>query len=168
MMFPEHWSLEEAAAAVEHVHREQMRRQRIGPDGEFEGVHHGVRIRGHALADGTITDFEPSSRQDDLAPALFADPVDEPHPTPFAKGGAPLATHRLWDFLALGDRSRGIGGHLRIDGQNDENATNPSAVKYRPFGGTTAANHTMRAYAYALELQSWLNQRMRAVLTSPG
>ncbi|MEU2836910.1 hypothetical protein ABZ776_07345 [Streptomyces sp. NPDC007076] len=168
MMFPEHWSLEEAAAAVEHVHREQSRRQRIGPDGEFEGVHHGVRIRGHALADGTITDFEPSSRQDDLAPALFANPVDEPHPTPFAKGGAPLATHRLWDFLALGDRSRGIGGHLRIGGQNDENATDPSAVKYRPFGGTTAANHTMRAGAYALELQSWLNQRMRAVLTSPG
>ncbi|MFF3392755.1 hypothetical protein ACFYW1_17730 [Streptomyces sp. NPDC002669] len=160
MMFPEHWSLEEAAAAVEHVHREQRRRGNIGPDGEFEGVHHGVRIRGHALSDGTITDFEPSMRQDDLAPALFADPADEPRPTPLAEGGDPLATHRLWDSLGIGDRSHGDGGHVYTGDRQP-------AVRQLLFG-TMAGNHTLRARVFALELQHWMNGAVRTPLTSPG
>ncbi|WP_217146100.1 EndoU domain-containing protein [Streptomyces sp. AC627_RSS907] len=168
MMFPEHWSLEEVAAAVEHVHREQLRRGNIRQDGEFEGVHRGVRIRGHALSDGTITDFQPSLRQDDLTPALFADPADEPHPTPFAQGGAPLATHRLWDFIALGDRSRGIGGHLRTGGREDAGPMGGPAVRHLPFGTTTAGNLTWRAGTFALELRHSMYGTVRAPLVSPG
>ncbi|MGW1408371.1 WXG100-like domain-containing protein [Streptomyces sp. NPDC002403] len=175
MMFPDHWSLEEVTEAAVHVHRDQLRYGNIGPDGEFEGVHHGVRIRGHARPDGTITHFEPSEWQGDLAPRPLADPTVEPRSKPFAEGGEPMSTHRLWDFLEIGNRSHGIGGHVRPaadTAQNPQNNITPptrKAVSYDLFTNTRSRAGTRRAAAHSLELrQNAQNQNIRSILTSPG
>ncbi|MFF2012916.1 hypothetical protein ACFVWY_28095 [Streptomyces sp. NPDC058195] len=175
MMFPDHWSLEEAAEAAIHVHRDQLRYGNVGPDGAFEGVHHGVRIRGHARPDGTITHFEPSEWQGDLAPRPFADPAVEPRAIPFAEGGEPTSTHKLWDFIEIGNRSRGIGGHMRSPndtGQNPPgNGTAPTrkAVSYDLFTDARFRTGARRAAAFALELgQDAYNQDIHSILTSPG
>ncbi|MER6104891.1 hypothetical protein ABT115_21840 [Streptomyces sp. NPDC001832] len=174
MMFPDHWSMEEVTEAVVHVHRDQLRYGNIGPDGEFEGVHHGVRIRGHARPDGTITDFEASKWQGDLAPRPFAAPTVEPRPKPFAEGGEPISTHRLWDFLEIGNRSHGIGGHVRPAadiGQNSQNNTPPTrkAVHYDLFTDEKSRSGTRRAAAHSLELREYAPfQKILSTLTSPG
>ncbi|MGW1428007.1 WXG100-like domain-containing protein [Streptomyces sp. NPDC002431] len=172
MMFPDHWSLEEVTEAAVHVHRDQLRHGNIGPDGAFEGVHHGVRIRGHARPDGTITDFEPSDRQDDLAPRPLADPAFEPKARPFTETGNPASTHRLWDFLEIGARSNGTGGHVLPPPWAEQEAdTAPSrkAVIHDLFTDETSRGGARRGAAYSLELtQDGGYQDIRSLLTSPG
>ncbi|MFB6817592.1 hypothetical protein ACFCV8_23900 [Streptomyces sp. NPDC056347] len=175
MMFPEHWSLEEAGEAAVHVHREQRRRGNIDSDGTFEGVHHGVRITGHARPDGTITHFEPSKWQGDLAPRPFADPAVEPRSKPFAEGGDPMSSHRLWDFLDIGDRSLNTGGQAGLaadldqKGRNSEAAPVRKAVTYDLFTEARSRGGARRAVTYSLDLtQNAPNQDIRSVLTSPG
>ncbi|MFJ6016294.1 hypothetical protein [Streptomyces sp. NPDC092952] len=172
MMFPDHWSLEEVTEAAVHVHRDQLRYGNIGPDGAFEGVHHGVRIRGHARPDGTITHFEPSEWQGDLAPRPLADPAFEPKPRPFTETGTPVPTNQMWDFLEIGDRLNHTGGHVRPRSEierNDDTPPSRKAVTYDLFTDETSRGGARRGAAYALDLtQQPPHQKIRSHLTSPG
>ncbi|MEV8455033.1 hypothetical protein AB0467_07580 [Streptomyces sp. NPDC052095] len=172
MMFPDHWSLEEVTEAAVHVHRDQLRYGNIGPDGTFEGVHHGVRVRGHARPDGTITHFEPSDRQGDLAPRPLADPAFEPKPRPFTETGTPVSTNQMGDFLEIGDRLNHTGGHVRSLPETGSDGRAPlsrKAVTHDLLTDETSRAGARRGAAYALDLtQNAPYQSIKYPLTSPG
>ncbi|MFD9812159.1 hypothetical protein [Streptomyces sp. NPDC059080] len=116
LMFPDTMTEDEVVHTARQAYLDWRRRggtpDTTTDETEFDGIYHGLRIRGVVDATGTLLDFVPHEDQTDpgtgrpLQAPLFRDelPASLPH-------DMPRITPTLEKFVLYGDRGKGVGGH---------------------------------------------------------
>ncbi|WP_221939403.1 hypothetical protein [Streptomyces benahoarensis] len=116
LMFPDTMTEDEVVHTARQAYLDWRRRggtpDTTTDETEFDGIYHGLRIRGVVDATGTILDFVPHEDQTDpgtgrpLQAPLFRSelPAALPH-------DMPRITPTLEKFVLYGDRGKGLGGH---------------------------------------------------------
>ncbi|WP_158717742.1 EndoU domain-containing protein [Streptomyces sp. NRRL F-2305] len=112
MMFPAHWTEEDAVYAAEQAYLHALRNGTVQPVPGWYGAHTwrgeyaGVWIEGE-VRQGVFTGFRPSDDQADTLPPPHAAP-----PAPAADNhGGPVFGRRVEDLVRYGDRRTRTGAH---------------------------------------------------------
>ncbi|CAM5491250.1 OTU domain-containing protein OS=Streptomyces fumanus OX=67302 GN=GCM10018772_56770 PE=4 SV=1 [Streptomyces fumanus] len=141
MMFPWHWTEDDAVYAAEQAYLHALRDGRVEPVPggggsllRWEGVYAGVRIEGE-LRGGSFTGFRPAEHQEDLdvPPYLPAPPLTH----------GPRFSPRAEDIARLGDRGARTGVHVWPPAHVD--AETAYGVRVSEIPGTAHDNGTVRA-----------------------
>ncbi|MGW2892547.1 EndoU domain-containing protein [Streptomyces griseoruber] len=112
MMFPAHWTEEDAVYAAEQAYLDALRESAVQPVPGRSGVHEwageyaGVRIEGE-LSHGVFTGFRPSDDQPDAPAPAYAPPPAPPLRAP----SGPVFGRRVEDLVRYGDRRSRTGAH---------------------------------------------------------